>query len=124
MLPQVLSFVLDGGSLAIPPELHGLLELAVEEAFANICSYAYPGTVNNVVVKVDDNAGGSSGITIVLRDYGVPFNPLSSPPPDLELDPLERDLGGLGIIYYKTIMDSVDYEYSNGTNILTMKKHF
>ena len=35
----------------------------------------------------------------------------------------DRDIGGLGIFMTKMIMDELAYQYSDGQNILVMKKN-
>ena len=57
-----------------------------------------------------------------VADSGVPFDPLARPDPDVTLSSKERKIGGLGIYMMKQTMDDVSYEYSNGENVLTMKK--
>ena len=61
-------------------------------------------------------------LTIELRDAGVPFNPLEVPDPDITLPANEREIGGLGIYLCKKMMDSIDYHYVDGNNVLTMMK--
>ena len=41
---------------------------------------------------------------------------------DTTLSAEERGIGGLGILMVKKSMDAVDYTYSEGKNILTIKK--
>ncbi len=60
--------------------------------------------------------------TFELRDNGIPFDPLSHEEPDITLSADERDIGGLGILITRKTMDSVEYSYENGQNVLTMKK--
>ncbi|MCR4900758.1 MAG: ATP-binding protein, partial [Treponema sp.] len=57
-----------------------------------------------------------------FRDQGIPFNPLDRPDPDITLSAEDRRIGGLGIFLTKKYMNSVEYKYENGENILTMKK--
>ena len=61
---------------------------------------------------------------IVLRfsDDGIPYDPTRTPDPDISLSAEERDFGGLGIYMVKKTMDSVDYVYRDGRNVLTVKK--
>ena len=61
--------------------------------------------------------------SIELRDAGKPFNPLDNPDPDITLGAEERQIGGLGIFLCKKMMDEVSYRYTDGCNVLTMKKH-
>ena len=61
-------------------------------------------------------------LTFRMSDSGVPFDPLKKPDPDITLSADERDIGGLGIFITKKTMDTVEYAYENGKNILTMIK--
>jgi anti-sigma regulatory factor (Ser/Thr protein kinase) len=42
--------------------------------------------------------------------------------PDTTLPIEERPIGGLGIYLVRQFMDTVEYEYTNGENILTVMK--
>ena len=61
-------------------------------------------------------------MTLEVSDEGMPFDPLKKQDPDITLGADKRDIGGLGIFMTKKTMDSVEYCYKNGENILTMKK--
>ena len=41
---------------------------------------------------------------------------------DMDINPAERDLGGMGIFIVKNIMNEVTYQRLEGKNLLTMKK--
>jgi serine/threonine-protein kinase RsbW len=41
---------------------------------------------------------------------------------DLNVNPAERDLGGMGIFIVKNIMNKVSYQRLEGKNLLTMTK--
>ena len=96
------------------------IRLVVEEVVVNIENYAYPNDTDdylNVEIMRDDNC-----VTLRFSDGGVPFNPLEKEDPDISA-PIElRKIGGLGIYMVINKMDSVDYEYTDGENILTVKK--
>ena len=62
-------------------------------------------------------------MVISFIDHGIPYDPLAKEDPDTTLSAEERDIGGLGIYMVKKSMDAVTYEYKNGQNILTIKKH-
>ncbi len=94
--------------------------IALEEAFVNVASYAYPQSEGKVELRIEYN---SDCVQLILSDYGLPFNPLEKDDPDITLNAEERKIGGLGIFMIKKIMDEVAYSYSNGKNILTMKKY-
>ena len=55
-------------------------------------------------------------------DSGVPFDPLAKEDADITLSAEEREIGGLGIFMVKQSMDEVSYEYTEGKNVLTIKK--
>jgi anti-sigma regulatory factor (Ser/Thr protein kinase) len=99
------------------------IDMAVEELFVNIAHYAYKGTVGDAVIIAGPDP--KSGILrITFRDWGIPFDPLAKTDPDISLSVEEREIGGLGIFMVKKSMDSVDYEYKDGHNILRIKKNF
>ena len=93
------------------------VELATEEALANICNYAYPQGAGEVVVRCKADEGL---FTIEIVDSGIPFDPTARPDPDLTKDITERPLGGLGVFFVKKLMDGVKYRRENGRNILVL----
>ncbi|MCF0186330.1 MAG: ATP-binding protein [Bacteroidaceae bacterium] len=109
-------------------ELHGCamkaimqINVAIDELFGNISHYAYnpENGMATIRVDVDDD---TYVVAITFEDKGVPFDPLNRPDPDVSLTMDEREVGGLGILMVKKVMDEVTYEYKDGTNILTIKK--
>ena len=97
------------------------LDVAVEEIFVNIASYAYGDTPGNaeITVTIKDDP---KEVVIRFCDSGIPFDPLAKPDPDITLSAEDRQIGGLGIYMVKKSMDDVSYEYANGQNILTIRK--
>ena len=96
------------------------LNLALEEAVANVMKYAYPeGETHDIVlsVKLIDNR-----LIFKLIDTGKPFDPTIVPDADVNLSAEDRQIGGLGIFLVRQIMDSVEYRRIDGKNILTMIK--
>ena len=122
-LSEVIAFVTKNmRNVNCPPKAAMQIDLAVEEIFINIASYAYkPETGKAVVrVEVDDDP-----ITVIITfiDNGVPYDPLAKEDPDTTLSAEDREIGGLGIFMTKKAMDEISYEYKEGKNILTLKKH-
>lgn len=105
----------------IDDEFFKTLNLAIEECVANVINYAYPrGTRGHVelTARVADNL-----LTLVIRDHGVPFDPVQHGDVDVDASLDERQPGGLGIFLAKTIMDGMNYERSaDGYNVLTLTK--
>lgn len=96
--------------------------VVVEELFVNIANYAYEGADGNMGLSIGFDPT-TRDMTFRLWDWGVPFDPLKKPDPDITLSAEERQIGGLGIFITKKTMDSVTYAYENGQNILTMTKN-
>ncbi|MBQ3669032.1 MAG: ATP-binding protein [Clostridia bacterium] len=122
-LPGVNDFVnecLEG--MDCSPKALMQVELAVEEIFMNIASYAYKPNTGRAVVRVE-TADAPPSVTITFIDRGVPYDPLAKRDPDTTLSADEREIGGLGIFMVKKTMDDMTYEYKDGQNILTIKKN-
>lgn len=99
------------------------LDVAVEEIFINIATYAYrPGQAGQAAVRCCVG-GDPLQVTIQFQDQGVPFNPLAKEDADITLSARERQIGGLGILMVKKSMDAVRYSYEDGKNILTIQKN-
>ncbi|MBE5909575.1 ATP-binding protein [Pseudobutyrivibrio sp.] len=119
-LNKVLSFI-DAKLEAIqcPMKAQMKIDVAVEEIFINIASYAYGNEVGNAEIILDINDSNTKA-TITFVDEGIPYNPLEKDDPDTTLSADERQIGGLGIFIVKKSMDSVEYKNQEGKNILTI----
>ena len=104
-----------------PMKIQTAVCVAIEEVFVNVARYAYKDTEGDVSFGIGYD-GESRTITFRMADKGVPFDPLKKPDPDITLSAEDREIGGLGIFITKKTMDSVEYAYENGENILTMMK--
>ncbi len=98
------------------------LDIAVEEIFVNIASYAYPEGNGTATISVSERTNPHA-IEITFRDSGIPYNPLAKEDPDVTLAAEDRQIGGLGIYMVKKSMDDVLYEYKDGCNNLTLIKN-
>ena len=97
------------------------LELAVDEACANVIEHAY-GHDATKEVTVSANFDGDS-ITFVIVDAGKGFDPAQINQEELESLIAKRKDGGLGMRLIKTLMDEVQYEIGPGQkNELRMTK--
>ena len=103
------------------PMVLNQIDLAVEEIFVNIAHYS--GS-EEAEISADLSYSGDDKVLvrIVFCDSGIKFNPLAKADPDITLSAEERNIGGLGIFLTKKFMDSVEYEYKNGKNCLTILK--
>lgn len=96
------------------------LHLAVEEAVVNVMDYAYPkGTEGKIEICMMFNG---QSLRIIITDSGVPFDPTAKEKADTTLSVEDRQIGGLGILLVRELMDSINYEREDGKNILTLIK--
>ena len=121
-IPEVIDFIdreLD--ELGCSEKTKAQINIAIDELYGNIASYAY-GEENGEVTVIIEGDSTPGAVSISFQDEGKPFNPLESREPDITLPARERTIGGLGIFMVKKSMDDVRYEYRDGKNILTIRK--
>ena len=97
------------------------IELALDEACANIIDHAYQcegkGSID-IDLSTDD-----SQFVIKVQDCGQEFDPESVLPPDLT-SPLDiRSERGLGVYTMRKLMDRVEFSRCEGKNCLLLVKH-
>ena len=123
-LEQVIEFInSELESYDCLPKVQMQLELAVEEIFVNIASYAYKPIEGEAEIRCDV-LGDPLRVEIQFLDGGKPFDPLAKEDYDTSPEAFdESKVGGLGIYMTKQTMDDVHYVYQDGKNILTIKKN-
>jgi uncharacterized protein (TIGR02172 family) len=122
-LSKVMSFVdenLEAVGCSMKAQMQ--IDIAVEEIFVNICKYAYHPDKGRAVVRVEVSDDPVQ-VKITFIDHGKPYDPLLKDDPDVTLSADERQIGGLGIFMVKQTMDAVEYQYKDGSNILTLVKN-
>jgi serine/threonine-protein kinase RsbW len=121
-LALIRDFVTRVGSQAGLDEMEiGNLELAVDEACANVIEHAYEHDHSKQVVirAVFDE----ETLRIEVVDTGKGFDPQAVQDADIRRLAAARKTGGLGLRLIKTLMDEVHYEVIPGTkNELVMVK--
>jgi serine/threonine-protein kinase RsbW len=97
------------------------VQMAVDEACSNIVEHAYGGKGHGPIectCHIDQD-----GLTVILRDYGQPFDPTCASAPVLDCDLQDRQAGGLGLYFMRQMMDQVRFEFtSESGNVLTLVK--
>lgn len=96
--------------------------ISIEELFVNIAHYAYGNEVGEAILSLEMLEEGKR-IRMVLKDQGIPFNPLEKEDPNIELSAEERKIGGLGIFMVKDYMDYLEYHYEDSYNIMIIEKN-
>ena len=104
----------------LPDALAMNINLVMEEALSNIIYYAYNDSAEHKI-RISISLG-KQGLTIRIRDDGIPFDPSSHLLPDISLSAMDRPVGGLGIFLISKFMDTVHYSRKNYLNILTLTK--
>ena len=121
-LDEVLAFV-DSclEELECPMKAQMQIDVAVEEIFVNIASYAYEQQPGSATIRMEVVQDPKS-VAITFLDRGIPYNPVEKEDPDVSLPIEKRRIGGLGIYMVKKSMDKMLYERRDGHNILTIIK--
>src|SRR5574344_2245491 len=109
-----------GDELSLSPSVVMSINLAIEEAIANVIMYAYPKGEDNKITLTAEHKNGE--LVFVLTDSGVAFDRTKVDEADITKSAEERPIGGLGIFLIRKIMGEVSYKRINGENKLEMKK--
>lgn len=91
------------------------IQLAVNEACANVVEHAYADTKGSLTLRIfcEQNL-----FVAELQEYGRSFNPDSIPNPDLDI----LNEGGLGLFLIRELMDTFTYTSRGNTNIWRLTK--
>jgi serine phosphatase RsbU (regulator of sigma subunit)/anti-sigma regulatory factor (Ser/Thr protein kinase)/pSer/pThr/pTyr-binding forkhead associated (FHA) protein len=95
------------------------LELSLHEICVNIAMYAYPEENGEMTIRIWREG---DAVYFETRDRGVPFDPATSPEPDIKENVRKGKRGGLGIFLYRKLMDGYSYRREGDENVLTVFK--
>jgi len=97
------------------------VQMAVDEACANVIEHAYRGRPDGMVSI--EGSLTDDVVVLTIRDRGQPFDPQAVPRPDLAAPLSKRHEGALGLYLMEKLMDEVRFEFDAiKGNKLTMKK--
>ena len=98
----------------IPMKVVSKLQIVADEIYSNIVRYSQAKNAKVIAVQ--------NGTVLSLRfeDDGKPYDPTTAAEPDITASAEEREIGGLGIFIVRNMMDSMDYRYKDGHNVLTL----
>ena len=100
--------------LEIIPKIANKINIVFDEIYANIVNYS-KANLATIFYSIENGK-----LHISFTDNGIPYNPLKAAEPDTTLSAEEREIGGLGIFMVKKMTESMEYEYENDKNILTL----
>ena len=107
-----------GERTGLPAETLSRLRIVCDDVLSNVIAYAFPDDgEHDVEVRLV-----MVGRRLVVRvsDDGIPFDPLTVAPPDLNAPLAQRQIGGLGIHLVRSLFDEVTYERRADRNVLTL----
>lgn len=107
---------------SIPTNIMLKVNIVLDELLSNIVKYSFPDDQEHVI-DITLELFTTGKLTLCLTDEGVPFNPFSAPDPDLSIPLEEREIGGLGILIVKRLMDEYHYKRQANLNITSMIKN-
>jgi serine/threonine-protein kinase RsbW len=99
------------------------LQIILDELFTNVVNYGYDSAAGeghpdgHIEVALSLEA---DRLIIEFVDDGCPFDPLASPPPDLDLPVEERQIGGVGIAIVRALVDEAEYRRDGNRNRLIL----
>ena len=96
------------------PKIANKINIVFDEIYANIVNYS-KATLANISYSIENGK-----LILTFSDNGIPYNPLKAAEPDTTLSAEEREIGGLGIFMVKKMTESMEYEYVDDKNILTL----
>ncbi len=103
-----------------PAEARFHVDLVLEELAQNIVSYGYPdGRPGQFEVDIQQQG---NQLLIAIEDDGIAFDPFSLATPDLDLSLEERSIGGLGVHFTRTLMNTYGYQRVDGHNRVELTK--
>ncbi len=113
-----------GRQLRLTEEVLFDIDLAVEEASANIVRHAYrPERAGDILLRVETS---NDIVRITLTDWGIPFDPETVTPFDVRAPVETRAEGGTGLHLIHSLMDDVVRKAAaaaGGPNVLVLSKH-
>lgn len=98
------------------------IELAVDEACANVVEHAYPQGEQGDL-EISCYLEGRCFV-IRVRDWGAGFDPVTVEEPNVNAPLEERGLGGLGLFLVRRVMDRVKFSFDplRGNELLMFKR--
>lgn len=105
-------------SLQLPQPMLFKLNLALDELITNTIAYGYAerkdGEIDIEMRRHVDR------VEVKLIDSAAAFDPFSVAAPDTAASLEERQIGGLGIHFVRTLIDEVNYRRDDDRNVITL----
>jgi serine/threonine-protein kinase RsbW len=97
------------------------IQLAVDEACANIITHGYKNMEPGLIIL--DLELNPDCLRIDLTDFGYAFDPADAPAPDFFALIEGKKCGGFGVYFIKKLVDSLEYSATLDGNKMTLTKY-
>ena len=123
-IPSMLSFIEEfADSHHLDEDFKNKLTIVGDELFSNIIKYGYKDNGGDIFVRLLYETDNHKFVLTVI-DRAEEFNQLAVEDHELSGDAKKHEIGGLGLLIVKKIMNEYVYDRVNGKNILILKKNF
>ncbi len=107
----------------LPGDVRHDMYLAIDELVSNVIRHGRRQHGLRPRITLDAMLSDHT-LTVLVADDAAPFDPFSQKVPDLTTPILDRELGGLGIHFVRTLMDDVRYRRQFGRNHVRLRKRW
>jgi serine/threonine-protein kinase RsbW len=104
-------------SAGVSPAIIGELLVAMDEVLNNIIHHGPCASVSDPKTIQLDLCIGSQRIELTVTDHGQAFDPTTA-----ERPADKKRLGGVGLLFVRSLMDEIRYSRLNGRNSLVLCK--
>jgi sigma-B regulation protein RsbU (phosphoserine phosphatase) len=94
------------------------VSIVFDDLLNNIISYGFSDDAEHLIDI--DVVYSHDKLVITIADDGIPFNPFDQVGPDITLSIEERDIGGLGVLLIKELMDEYQYQRHSNSNVVIL----
>lgn len=107
--------------LGIAPQVAFELQLACDEAATNVIKHGYAGmNPGSIMLELRPQP---NQVTMILSDFGHPFEPVETQAPDVDAMLHDQPTTGFGLYFIYATMDEVSYTTDEqGNHLLLVKK--
>ena len=106
----------------IGPSISGRLQMVLDELLVNVVSHgAGDSEVTPTIRLLLRHLLNDNLLVVEIHDNGIPFNPFTLAEPDTDLNIEDRELGGLGIFFVRSLAKSFSYSFESPWNCVLLE---
>lgn len=103
----------------LPEDERARMMVIFDELLSNVVTYGYEGAAGKGHIEATLSLEGDR-LLMEFADDGRPFDPLTAPPPEVDLPLAERPIGGIGIAIIRALVDTIGYTRDGEHNRLIL----